>query len=95
MGNRLLSRCRLSETVERKIMDASFKGVALHSRFDVEKYRMKLEAMSDSELRKEGRMLVDLCRPQKSPHLQPNPQWIIQLEECRTVWRRRHPNNLP
>jgi hypothetical protein len=72
-------------------MNAAFKGVGLHSQFDVEQYRLKLEAMSDSELRKEGRTLADLCRPQKSPYLQPNKQWVIQLEECRTAWRKRHP----
>jgi hypothetical protein len=73
-------------------MDGSFKGVGLSSRFNIEEYRLKLEAMSDSELRKEGRMLVDLCKPQRSPHLQPNAQWVAQLAECRIVWRKRHPS---
>jgi len=76
-------------------MDNAFKGVSLHSRFNVEEYRLRLEKMNDTELRKEGRTLADLCRPQKSPHLQPNQQWIIQLEECRSLWRKRHPHPRP
>ena len=40
-------------------MDDTFKGVSLQSQFDAKQYRVKLEAMSDTELRKEGRMLVE------------------------------------
>jgi hypothetical protein len=72
-------------------MGNPFKGIGFSSQFDVEKYRLQIEKMSDTELRKEGRMLADLCRPQKSPHMQPNDQWIIQLQECRALWRKRHP----
>jgi hypothetical protein len=72
-------------------MDNSFKDVRLSSKFSVEEYRLKLGKMNDTELRKEGRALAELCRPQKSPYMQPNPQWIIQLEECRILWRKRHP----
>ena len=72
-------------------MDGPFKGVALNGRFNLEDYRRKIGAMSDVELQKEGSSLVFLCRPQKSPYMQPNEQWIIQLAECRVVWRERHP----
>jgi hypothetical protein len=72
-------------------MDDRLKGVALNFGFDVEEYRLKLEAMVDAGLQKEGSTLVFLCQPQKSIYLQPNSRWVVQLVECRAVWRRRHP----
>jgi hypothetical protein len=75
--------------------DQAFKGVALNAQFSLEEYRRKIGAMSDPELRKEGRALASQCLPQKSVDFQPNPQWVLQLEECRTEWLRRHPRPTP
>jgi hypothetical protein len=73
-------------------METKFKGISLTSKFSVTEYRLKLEKMTDAELRKEGKNLADLCDPRKSPRTQPNEQWIVQLNECRDVWRKRHPH---
>jgi hypothetical protein len=67
------------------------KGVGLDSKFSVVEYRLKLEKMTDAQLREEGKALADLCDPRKSPRTQPNEQWIVQLQECRIAWRKRHP----
>jgi hypothetical protein len=75
--------------------EPKFKGVDLNTRFNLEEYRQKIGAMSDPELRKEGSMLAELCVPQKSVHLQPNEQWVLQLAECRAEWLRRHPRPSP
>jgi hypothetical protein len=72
-------------------MDNTFKGLGLTSNFNVDEYRLRLEKMNDTELRKEGRTLAELTRPHPSPHTQPNEQWVVQLEECRAQWRKRHP----
>ena len=75
--------------------EPKFKGVDLNTRFNLEEYRQKIGAMSDPELRKEGRTLAELCVPQKSVYLQPNEQWVSQLAECRAEWLRRHPSPSP
>jgi hypothetical protein len=75
--------------------DQSFKGVAPKAQFNLEEYRQKIGAMSDSELRKEGSAIASQCSPQKSLDFQPDPQWVLQLEECRREWLRRHPRPTP
>ena len=75
--------------------EPKFKSVDLNTRFNLEEYRQKIGAMSDPELRKEGRTLASQCLPQKNVQLQPDPQRVLQLEECRAEWLRRHPRPAP
>jgi hypothetical protein len=77
------------------INESKFKGVGLNMQFELEEYRQKIGAMSQPELRKVRSTLASQCLPQKSVHLQPDPQWVLQLEECRAEWLRRHPRPTP
>jgi hypothetical protein len=75
--------------------DPKLNGIDPNTRFDLEEYRQKIGAMSDPELRKEGSALASQCLPHKSEELQPDPQLVLQLEECRAEWVRRHPRATP
>jgi hypothetical protein len=72
-------------------MDASFKGVAIDSRFDIEKYRAELQKMADKKLIEDGKKLAFLCSPRQNFGQPPKEQWALQLKEARAEWRKRHP----
>ena len=67
------------------------RGISFNKEFDFDAYRDKLRAMSDKELRAEGKNLAFLCSPVQNFGKPPKPQWAKQLEEARAEWRRRHP----
>lgn len=59
--------------------------------FDVDALRARLAKMSDAELRRFGEAARYMCSPQANRRQQPLPEFVLQLEEARAEWRRRHP----
>jgi hypothetical protein len=58
--------------------------------FDVQQFRAEIAKMSDAELMSLGRSLRGLCDPRVvAPNKSP---FDIQLDECRSERRRRHPS---
>jgi hypothetical protein len=53
---------------------------------DLEELRRRLRKMSDEELMRFGKAGRSLCRDKS-----PRQVFVIQLEEARAEWRRRHP----
>lgn len=62
--------------------------------FDVEAFRVRLRRMTDAQLRRYGEAGAFLCRPEQCVHGKPREVFVIQLEETRAEWRRRHPKVL-
>jgi hypothetical protein len=60
-------------------------------RFDVEKYRERLRKMTDQQLLREGLAANYMCSPAARYTKAPRSEFVIQLEEARAEWRRRHP----
>jgi hypothetical protein len=57
--------------------------------FDREEFRQRVAKMTDSELIQCGEAAGEMCKTEfGQPPLQ---AFVIQLEECRAEWRRRHP----
>jgi hypothetical protein len=63
--------------------------------FDVEALRARLRQMDDKALESFGKAAAFLCRPEQCRHGKPRDVFVIQLQEARAEWRRRHgrPNN--
>jgi hypothetical protein len=59
--------------------------------FDIEKLRERLRKMSDAQLLEFGRAARQLCSPEANFGKPPREVFVIQLEEARAEWRRRHP----
>jgi hypothetical protein len=57
-----------------------------------EEVRAQLEKMSDAELIEHGKRLRALCRPTKGQGI--DKGWLMQLNESRTEWRKRHPSTV-
>jgi hypothetical protein len=51
--------------------------------------RAEIEKMSDAQLIEHGKMLRPFCRPMQGQKI--NKDWLMQLNEARAEWRRRHP----
>jgi len=49
--------------------------------------------MSDDELAKFGRAAAFMCSPEAYFGEGPREEFVIQLNEARSEWRRRHPRN--
>jgi hypothetical protein len=58
--------------------------------FDVEDLRARLRKMSDEELRKFGKAARYMVSPTANMGKPPLPTFVMQLEEARAEWRRRH-----
>jgi hypothetical protein len=58
---------------------------------DVEGQRARLRKMSDKELRKFGKAARYMVSPTANMGKPPLPTFVLQLEEARAEWRRRHP----
>ena len=58
---------------------------------DVDGLRTRLRKMSDEELRKFGRAARYMASPTVNMGKPPLPTFVLQLEEARAEWRRRHP----
>ena len=54
---------------------------------ELDELRTRLRKMSDAALRRFGEAARFLCRDKN-----PRRIFVVQLEEARTEWRRRHPN---
>jgi hypothetical protein len=59
--------------------------------FNVEQLHTFLRGMSDDELLKFGKSAKSLCDPAKNSGRPPREIFVIQLQEARKEWRRRHP----
>jgi hypothetical protein len=63
------------------------------SALDVDALRTRLRKMSDEELRKFGKAALYMVSPTANMGTQPLPDFVLQLEEARAEWRRRHPKS--
>jgi hypothetical protein len=59
--------------------------------FDIEKLLERLQKMTDAQLLEFGRAARHLCSPEANFGKPPREVFVIQLEEARAEWRRRHP----
>jgi hypothetical protein len=69
-------------------MQASGVGFAS---FDPEALPRRLYRMNDKELLRFGRAARIMCSPRANLGKPPLDCYMIQLQEARTEWRRRHP----
>ena len=58
---------------------------------DLEELRARLRQMTDAELRRFGQAAHYMSSMQSSPDEASRNVFVIQLEECRAEWDRRHP----
>jgi hypothetical protein len=58
---------------------------------DLERYRARLRQMTDEELIREGKTGRYLCSPTANFGKPPRKVFVVQLEEVKAEWRRRHP----
>jgi hypothetical protein len=64
------------------------------SEFNLENLRKRrLEHMSDEELKQFGKACRDMLTPQANLGRPPREVFVIQLQEARREWRRRHPKH--
>jgi hypothetical protein len=61
---------------------------------NVEQIRKTIRRMSDSELLRYGTACKHMCSPEVNFGEPPPKAWVVQLQEARAEWRRRH-ENLP
>ena len=59
--------------------------------FDHDALRTRLRKMSDEELREFGKAARYMVSPRANMGKAPPPTFVLQLEEARAEWRRRHP----
>ena len=52
---------------------------------------MRLEKMTDGQLVEFGKAAAIMCSPQANFGKPPREVFVIQLNEARAEWRRRHP----
>jgi hypothetical protein len=58
---------------------------------DVDALRTRLRKTSDEELREFGKAARYMVSPTANMGKPPLPAFVLQLEEARAEWRRRHP----
>lgn len=58
--------------------------------FDRDALRTRLRKMSDEELREFGKAARYMVSPGANMGKPPLPIFVLQLEEARTEWRKRH-----
>jgi hypothetical protein len=61
---------------------------------DLEGYRARLRKMTDEELIQEGKTGRYLCSPMANFGKPPRKVFVVQLEEVKAEWRRRHPKTV-
>jgi hypothetical protein len=64
------------------------------SEFNLENLRARLQRMSDEQSIQFGRACRELLTPQANLGRPPREVFVIQLQEARKEWRRRHPKEL-
>jgi hypothetical protein len=57
---------------------------------DIDALRARLRKMSDKELREFGEAAKYMISPKANMGKPPLPAFVLQLEEARAEWRRRH-----
>lgn len=55
----------------------------------LEEIRAKLVKMTDAELIEHGKLDQGICEAESGPGIN-EEEWVLQLEEARAEWRRRH-----
>jgi hypothetical protein len=63
----------------------------LNSGLDLDRLRARLRAMDDRMLKRWGQSAAYMCSPSANLGAEPRPEFVLQLEEARAEWRRRHP----
>jgi hypothetical protein len=58
---------------------------------DLDQLRDRLAKMTDVELRSFGQSAAYMCSPEANLGTEPRPVFVLQLDEARAEWRRRHP----
>lgn len=58
---------------------------------DLDAYRARLRTMTDEELIRHGKAGRYLCSPIANLGNLPRKVFVVQLEEVKAEWRRRHP----
>ena len=59
--------------------------------FALDALRARLRKMDDDALVRFGKAAAYMCSPESNPVEPPRREFVIQLEEARAEWRRRHP----
>jgi hypothetical protein len=67
-------------------------GVQITS-LNVDDVRTRLRKMSDEKLREFGKAARYMTTPRANLGKPPHPDYVLQLEEAKTEWRRRHPKS--
>ena len=57
----------------------------------LEQLRARLRKMNDNELLRFGQATKYMCSPESNLGHSPRESFVIQLEEARKEWKRRHP----
>jgi hypothetical protein len=60
---------------------------------DLDAYRASLRKLTDEELIREGKAGRYLCSPMANFGKPPRRCFVIQFEEVKAEWRRRHPKS--
>jgi hypothetical protein len=60
---------------------------------DLDQLRTRLANMTDVELRSFGQSAAYMCSPEANLGTEPRPVFVLQLNEARAEWQRRHRNN--
>jgi hypothetical protein len=70
---------------------ADLSHLSTEQPIDLEQLRQRLAKMSGTQLRKFGEAGRYLCSPEANLGKQPRGVFVIQLQEARREWKRRHP----
>ena len=62
---------------------------------NLDELRARLRVMDDRMLRVWGAAAARLCRPESNLGAPPRQVFVVQLQEARAEWRRRHPKVAP
>ncbi|HXY02017.1 MAG TPA: hypothetical protein VEI49_00490 [Terriglobales bacterium] len=67
---------------------------AAFDELDVTTLRERLRTMSDDQLVKFGKAAAYMCSPKANLGHAPRKEFVVQLDEARSEWRRRHPKSV-
>jgi len=62
---------------------------------DLDALRTRRRKMSDADLVKFGQAARYVCSPKANMGKPPGPEFVLQLNEARAEWVRRHPSPTP
>jgi hypothetical protein len=65
-------------------------SIGFNEEFDIQSLQERLRKMSDEKLLRFGRDAKYMCSPDASLGQPPREVFVIQLEEAKLEWRRRH-----